>query len=1400
MKPIRVFDRIIKRRVVIFGLLFVLVAGSFAWFGWNKLSRRAKAGITISASGQQVTFGSGYYSVDSFGKVYDKAGSPIAGTADALYPYVSYLSSPYLVSGIQLDLTGKDVVVASGAMVLMEGSLSFNSLDVQTGGTISQPQPDREGYINRYQYSDQEWALVFYGFLKVDNGQKRKLVCPSNYYVNDSDTLGNGCSISYSPTYDGSTGIFDLANWTSFDQVWQTGASSFNVARYTDPGANYINNATGSTQYYPIRLKFKNDNRDNRLEPEKAILRDDANALLGSADGVDETLIFGIGAGGAADLAKQSQMTMQYYLANQYLPTPASPNLGWISEDFSNAYRSYSADDIDLTSFFNGYGEHTNGIFDLEFDDRNAYNSTVASTPFAKGTSGAVYDQEVYKTYTSSAKTINPAMSKGPASRYIPAGLSINVQNGEVKFSGGTIDLSGKGYAGYNLELRTENDDASLLTVRGGGYPNPPISGTSGGMSSNNIPGSAAHADPSGIGGGGRDKNSVDIAQNSNVYDQKTTAATLGSGGGGASQGAAIPSRGGNGGGYIFIRAQTLRFTTKVGGIKANGTDGLQIASGWSGSSGGSGGTIAIAAAKVYYPTTDASTFYFDSSGGKGFQANTTTFYSSGAGGGYVRLAFSEFNINGRVTTSKDKVVNSINIAGGSSGTDEKLYGDKGQYWIDFSPAVNMSFPAESKKVTITRGGGSAAPYQVLPNDTVNVDLSVSGLTDITARSPVPADVVLVMDTSGSMDFNITSGGVTKKRIDWLKEAAGKLLESAAKINDGTDQINLGVVNFNGTKDSDFNLPGHYFGCEANESNPAGIACSSSYSGNYMTTDPKIFTNQYKKFVEGLTPLDGTPAGAGLNNAINHLLDGTYSRVGARKYIIFVTDGEENLPTCITGPVDRDRMAVPSVCDESILNFNSSGKAITGYPLDRIKKNNIGLISIGTILGSTTYGSYLQRISDYARPSFFKDQNYYGVDDIGTLGDAFVSTLDSIANTPTASRIEVSETLPPGVELVGSPPPMTIFGDRTGKKIPVVATTDPDGRITLRWIISPDDYDLRSNLDFDQQKFITTIHFKPGHVPSGNFYDVDQNKDCPSENASDAFPFINGRINSFANYQPVGNYNAVNENPVPFPTVCQQYFSNSITGDVYGAADILGFAQLGKHLYQYGGSKTGEPSAFYKMSNYEFNPNAQSYWKPKDGKNRNRAMTDAVNRLKGDAKDLKGIVVSGNIWSPPIFNGVCGITSGSICTTEENQYPNGRVWLAAPTGPGLLIPSRLINYKYNHKSTIIIDSGNNDRKDVQINADFEKYDSNSSIGFIVTNGDVIIQNKTNRKIKIEGSFFVPNGNIIISGNNIDLVGSFVAKDFLVSGSGNINFVEDTRAETTWPPGFRDVRQLMLQNN
>ena len=1380
------------------------------------------AGITIA--GNQITFGSGYYTIDGNNNVYQRSGSGIKNTPNEMYPYVSYLSDPYLLNPpdptSQLKITpDTDIVIATGATVLMEGAQTFHSLTVNLGGVVSQPQPDRSGKINRYQYSDQEWGMIFYGYLKVNDTEKRKLTCPTNYYTDPTTNQGNGCEISYSPTYDTplSPSIFALSDWQNFDKVWQTGTGTFDWTRYFTPPLHYIDNNTGSTQYYPIRIKFKNDNRDNRIEPMRVVLRDDTDTIIGSANGVDISSatgnMYGVNsATGKFDLLTgQGRMNMKYYLLNQYVATPSQPTLGWILEDFSNAYQTYetymdSAPTMNFSTFFNSYGGINDGLFNLQFDDRIAYDGTKASTPFAKGTTGAVYDPEVYRNYAFSAKTVNPNIENYPLTRYVNAGLTLSAA--DVTINGGFIDVSGKGFPGYSMELRTENDGVFMSgnIYRGAGVDN------AGGLSTDYVPQSAAHykydLDVANFGNGGSGfNNGAATGKNTNVYNEKTWETPhlnpdldlLGSGAGSASQGSAIPSHGGNGGGSITVATTNLTFVTTSGGIIANGSNGYQVAGGWQGSGGGSGGTVIINTTNLYYPAfPPTAPKYLKAAGGTGYTLGVSPPMSSGGGGGYIGIKLTNFFYNG-TNGDKTRIKQSANVAGGIIIEDLNYSGNVGRIYVGFQPSPELDFPEftqdeNSKAVYVTpwedsvqTGHDKAEKYQIFPDDDVDVKVKVKGMIDKSNYVPVPVDMVVVSDTTGSMTEYGPDG--VKTKIQWLKESLVNLLDAATANNvDNPNQIKLGLVNYK--QDG---------GCGYSDT-PTGIACSYSYGpGNYMTTNTGEFQVAYKAHAMNYPAEGNTPAGAGLNNAINHLI-GPYSRPEAKKFIIFITDGMENIPPCITAPAD-----VPyayTYCDNSIGRFTPDmGTPVSGYPLDRIEKENIGMVSIG-VLSNDAYGNnfrtFLQNISEYARPVFYDPSTpvYYDVNDTSTLADQMENAFNSIINVSQPMPITIHETLPAGVVVNMSNPPQV-----EGKPGAVCTVDDESGPQTkVECTINPSDYDPLIN--YNNQFFTISIHTKSGAVESGSFQDIDQNEDysgiggdaCANLDGNNpgsqgVFPamYESTNYNSFVEYNPQGPYTPVGgkSKKKGTPSICKQFFSNVIRGDVYSSSGYLNnFAFYGRNLSQSTGS-TGANASWIVPNNYVFNDQAQASYST----DQQAYFLSRIDLLKGEATKLNPANLTTNrTWR--LQSG----TNSLAGANQINSFPDGKVWYVNDD------VTLLNTIKYSGKGTIIINGNLTVRQGVNI----MPANQGDFLGIIVMEGKSVIfeggsgsQDQPDQLIQLANFTF---GDLNIKGSNIRATGSFVAKSFSVPISYNrIRFYYDKRLDSFWPPGFRYFNMPTAKN-
>ena len=246
-----------------------------------------------------------------------------------------------------------------------------------------------------------------------------------------------------------------------------------------------------------------------------------------------------------------------------------------------------------------------------------------------------------------------------------------------------------------------------------------------------------------------------------------------------------------------------------------------------------------------------------------------------------------------------------------------------------------------------------------------------------------------------------------------------------------------------------------------------------------------------------------------------------------------------------------------------------------------------------------------------------------------------------------------------------------------------------------------------------------------------------------------------------------------------------KYPAVNVIGDTYNSSG--NFAFWGRHLRET--TDSSNSNAFWQATKYLFNPAAQAAWDSADPV-KNSAMSETLNRLKSNASDL-----SNTNWSTAStvynFNGVCGGGVADNCP-EESLFPEGKFWLYH----GDKISSELHYYS---KGTIYIQNGDLNIISSIFNPPATIENNITNFGIVINNGDLIIRNlNPNEAIKISASIFVPNGTIKVIGDNITLTGSFVAKDFSVTGS-NINFIQDTRGENAWPPGFRELQLPIILN-
>ena len=168
---------------------------------------------------------------------------------------------------------------------------------------------------------------------------------------------------------------------------------------------------------------------------------------------------------------------------------------------------------------------------------------------------------------------------------------------------------------------------------------------------------------------------------------------------------------------------------------------------------------------------------------------------------------------------------------------------------------------------------------------------AMSSTSSTTQTEPIPLDVVMVLDASGSMSDPMGRTDATK-RIDALKTAVSSFIKSAAdknaQISDADKKIRLSIVKFAG-KTSD------------------NIGNDTYRDGRYTYNYSQIMQNltvcegtgaqHLKDTVDAIKPAGATQADYGMERA-QAVLTSKSARSNAKKVVIFFTDGS---PTSSSG-------------------------------------------------------------------------------------------------------------------------------------------------------------------------------------------------------------------------------------------------------------------------------------------------------------------------------------------------------------------------------------------------------------------------------------------------------------------------------------------------------------------
>ena len=238
-------------------------------------------------------------------------------------------------------------------------------------------------------------------------------------------------------------------------------------------------------------------------------------------------------------------------------------------------------------------------------------------------------------------------------------------------------------------------------------------------------------------------------------------------------------------------------------------------------------------------------------------------------------------------------------------------------------------------------------------------------------------DIVLVMDTSGSMDFRMDKDKDARpgeSRLDYAKTAANDLVNSVVK--DGNDDVRVAVVSF---------------------SNDAQTVVG-------YTSDK----GELRRGIDALGADDGTNWEAGLAAA-----NGLTARDGAKKYVVFLSDGEptyryETVEYWLFGWHTKTVVAGSGRYYEQA-NFDHA-------VAEAKKRGNATLFSVA--VGSTQKVS--ERMSSFQKEATGSTDGCYSATTPEALRQAFASITQTITQSAQYTNVTITDALTDYVDFVGA--------------------------------------------------------------------------------------------------------------------------------------------------------------------------------------------------------------------------------------------------------------------------------------------------------------------------------------------------------------------------------------------
>ena len=247
------------------------------------------------------------------------------------------------------------------------------------------------------------------------------------------------------------------------------------------------------------------------------------------------------------------------------------------------------------------------------------------------------------------------------------------------------------------------------------------------------------------------------------------------------------------------------------------------------------------------------------------------------------------------------------------SGVVENTTQNIGRIWTDKTVSTNDIDISGAMSATVSKGD----------SDFITALSVLSSTSNIASTSTTPLDIVLVLDSSGSMDDSMTGG----KRIDALKNAANAFIDEIAtqnaSISDASKQHQVSIVKFAGKKSSKVGNDTY---------RKDGYTYNYSQVMKSMAECNETTKSSFKDTINAINPAGATNAAAGMELAQGQIS----KRSDAKKIVIFFTDGTPTTQSDFSDEVASDAISAAKAMKDAGASVYTIGIFDGANPSDNV--------------------------------------------------------------------------------------------------------------------------------------------------------------------------------------------------------------------------------------------------------------------------------------------------------------------------------------------------------------------------------------------------------------------------------------------------------------------------------